>query len=116
MTHVILDPHDHLAIAAHPDGDGCAVSAAPGDAGAARPAIVVIDDACRVTLDPAVPSAAAALPARPPPIKRPDAARPRRRFGCSATDGTAGAPIALAALSLLAIRARSRRRRARAGW
>jgi hypothetical protein len=116
MTHVILDPHDHLAIAAHPDGDGCAVSATPGDAGAARPAIVVIDDACRVTLDPAVPSAAAALPARPPPIKRPDAARPRRRFGCSATDGTAGAPIALAALSLLAIRARSRRRRARAGW
>ena len=115
MTHVLLDPHDHLVVSAHPDGDGCAVSAAPGDAGGPRPAIVVIDDACRVTADPAVPSAAAALPARPPPVKRPDAARPRRRFGCSAADGAAGAPIALAALSLLVLRARRRRPRARAG-
>jgi hypothetical protein len=113
MTHVILDPHDHLAITARPDGDGCAVSAAPSDAGGPRPAIVVIDDACRVTADPAVPSAAAALPARPPPVKRADAARPRRRWGCSAADGAAGAPIALAALSLLLIRARPRRSRAR---
>jgi uncharacterized protein (TIGR03382 family) len=116
MTHVILDPHDHLAITARPDGDRCAVTAAPADAGAARPAIVVIDDACRVTPDPAVPSAAAALPAKPPPVKRPEAQRPRRRWGCSATatDGASGGPIALAAISLLAARIRRRRRRARA--
>jgi hypothetical protein len=113
MTHVILDPHDHLAITAHPDGDGCAVSAAPGDASGTRPAIVVIDDACRVTLDPAVPSAAAALPARPPPVKRPDAQRPRRRWGYRAVGGAAVALIAFAALSLLLIRARLRRTRAR---
>ncbi len=112
MTHVILDPHDHLVVTAHPDGDGCAVTAAPGEAGAARPVIVVIDDACRVTPDPAVPSAAAALPTRPPPVKRPEAQRPRRRWGCSAADGAAGAPLALAAISVLW--ARRRRPRARA--
>ena len=111
MTHVLLDPHDHLVVSAHPDGDGCAVSAAPGDAGGPRPAIVVIDDACRVTLDPAVPSAAAALPARPPPVKRSDAARQRRRWGCSAAGGAAGAPIALAAISLILIRRRRPRAR-----
>jgi MYXO-CTERM domain-containing protein len=115
MTHVILDPHDHLAITAHPDGDGCAVSAAPGEAGAARPAIVVIDDACRVTPDPAVPSAAAALPPRPPPVKRTDAQRPRRRWGCSAAGDASGAPIALAAIGLaVSFLARTRRRRPRA--
>ncbi|HEX3758364.1 MAG TPA: hypothetical protein VHW23_06640 [Kofleriaceae bacterium] len=111
MTHVILDPHDHLVVSAHPDGDGCAVSAAPGDTGATHPVVVVIDDACRVTLDPAVPSAAAALPARPPPVKRAEAQRPRRRFGCSAADGGAGAATGLAAISLILIRRRRPRAR-----
>jgi uncharacterized protein (TIGR03382 family) len=111
MTHVILDPHDHLAVTARPDGDGCAVSAAPSDAGPARPVIVVIDDACRVAPDPAVGSAAAALPTRPPPVKRHDPQRPRRRWGCSAADGGAGPAIALVAVHLIAIR----RRRPRAG-
>jgi uncharacterized protein (TIGR03382 family) len=111
MTHVILDPHDHLVVSAHPDGDGCAVSAAPGDAGATHPVVVVIDDACRVTLDPSVPSAAATLPARPPPVKRAEAPRPRRRWGCSAADGSAGPAAVLAAISLILIRRRRPRAR-----
>jgi MYXO-CTERM domain-containing protein len=107
MTHVILDPHEHLAITARPDGDGCAVSTAFDGTTPARPAIVTIDDACRVVADPATPSAAASLPPKPPPVPRAHAER-KRRFGCSAADP--GAPLALAALGLLA----ARRRRVRA--
>ncbi|TMQ03654.1 MAG: hypothetical protein E6J91_46270 [Deltaproteobacteria bacterium] len=109
MTHVILDPHDHLAITARPDGDGCGVSVAPDGPIAGRPAIVVVDDACRVTVDPPVPSAAAALGPKPPPVKRAQAKR-SGRFGCSAT-GAPGAPGGLLALmAVFGLTVRHRRR------
>jgi MYXO-CTERM domain-containing protein len=111
---VILDPHDRLVIAARPDGDGCAVTAAPGDAPAERPVIAVIDDACRVALDPAVPSAVSTIATRPPPAPA-SAARRSRRWGCSAAgDGSGtGLVLTLVLVGLLAQLARSRRIRAR---
>jgi len=111
MTHVILDPHDHLGVTARPDGDGCAVTISQ-DGSIARPAVVVLDDACRVAVDPQTPSAAAAIGGRPPPVARQGNAKRTRRWGCSAGDAPGG-PIALAVLSLAVA---ARRRRARAGW
>ena len=110
MTHVVLDPHDHLAITARPDGDSCVVTTS-FDGAIARPAIVVVDDACRVTVDPRTSSAAAAIGPRPPPVPRPPGARKARRWGCSAGDAPAG-PAAIAAL-IGAIAWRRRRARAR---
>jgi uncharacterized protein (TIGR03382 family) len=112
MTHVILDPHEHLAVAARPDGDSCAVTASP-DGPIARPAIVVIDDACRVAADPPTSSAASAIGPRPPPVPRAQPQR-SRRWGCSATEPP-GAALALIALSLIARARRRDPRRARAG-
>lgn len=110
MTHVILDPHPHLVVTARRDGDGCAITTAPDDAAEDRPAIVVIDDACRVAADPEVPSAAASLAPRPPPVRRASVQR-SRRWGCSTGDSPGG-PVALAALFALAALAARRRRRA----
>ena len=114
MTHVILDPHDRLAISARPDGDGCAVTAAPGDAPAERPVIAVIDDACRIALDPAVPSAVSTIATRPPPAPA-SAARRSRRWGCSAAGDGSGTGLVLVVVlvGLLAQLARARRIRAR---
>jgi MYXO-CTERM domain-containing protein len=93
MTHVVLVARDHLALTARADGDACVVSAAPGSASAARPLVAVLDDACRIEIDPPTVSAAAALGPLPPAPPRPPPAR-HRRWGCS-TGGSPDAPLAL---------------------
>ncbi|HMG20462.1 MAG TPA: hypothetical protein VK607_04065, partial [Kofleriaceae bacterium] len=110
VTHVILDPHPHVAITARVDGDGCAVTATPDDAEAVHPAVVILDDACRVAIDPAVASAAASITGKPPAIKRAATANKRRRFGCSAGEPGAGALAVVLGLAARGLR----RRRARA--
>jgi hypothetical protein len=107
MTHVILDPHPHLAITARPDGDSCAVTTSlEGDI--AHPAIVVLDDACRVVSDPSIASAAAAIGPLPPPVPRSQAQK--SRLGCSTTEAPGGA-AALIGLIVLGLCGPRRARR-----
>lgn len=105
MTHVILDPHPQLAVTAHPDGDSCAVTTSAGGE-IARPAIVVLDDACRVAPDPSIASGAAGIGPKPPPVPRPPTRR-SRRWGCSTIEAPDGA---VAVISLIALGLCGRRR------
>ena len=111
VTHVVLDPHERLAITAKPDGDACAVTTAAGGGAAARPAIVVVDDACRITADAEAPNAVAQLPPRPPPVPRAPAPR-ARRWGWRW--GVAKPAVALAFVATMVIAAVLRRRQQRA--
>ncbi len=116
-THVILDAPQvagRATITASRDGDACAVEVTPGGSFAASPAIITLDQACAVTADPASPSAASALGAKPP---APNNGR-ATRTGCCDAQNPPGSPIAMTAIVLgLVLRQRrvSGRRPARAG-
>jgi len=108
-THVILDAPQlagMATVAATRDGDACRVTVTAGGATPALPAIVLLDAACAVVLDPASASATSAAGTRPPPVQ---ATRKTQRSGCCGAQATPGSPLAL---SLLVIGIGLRRRRA----
>ena len=54
VTHVVLDApaaNGNATVSARPDGDGCAVTVAPGGTIPAQPIIVTLNDACAVSAD-----------------------------------------------------------------
>jgi hypothetical protein len=59
VTHVVLDApatDGKATVSARPDGDGCAVTVAPGGTVRALPIVVTLNDACAVTADPEDPN------------------------------------------------------------
>jgi hypothetical protein len=116
LLHVILDAPEtggRSAVTARADGAECVVKVAAGGALPGRPAIVRLDEACAVTVDPeaarAVPGGT--LPAAPPPQRpRP----PAKRSGCCGAQASPDPPLAATVLTgaaLLLLRRRRRRRR-----
>ncbi len=111
--HVILDAahtDGKCGITARPDGADCAVRVEAAGELPGRPAIIQLDDACAVSLDPA---AARAIPGgtKPPPAAPPPAARHTRRSGCCGSQPSPEAPLAAAAIAGALLRRRRRRRR-----
>jgi hypothetical protein len=84
VTHVVLGGGELSATA---EGDQCAVSVKPGHA-----VVAMLDDACKVTVDPEGATAGPALTTRPPPIRPRDSTR---RSGCCGAQTTPGSPIAM---------------------
>jgi hypothetical protein len=117
-THVILDGPETAGMAtitAKRDDDACAVEVVAGGTMTAHPAIVALDDACAVTVDPASPNAASAIGTKPPAVG--NGRSPRS--GCCNAQSTPGSPIAMAAIVMAIVLRRrgllSGRSRARAG-
>jgi hypothetical protein len=113
MLHVILDAPDtggKSAIAARADGADCAITVTAGGDVPSRPAIVRIDEACAVTVDPAAEQAATGA-IQPPP--RPHTPTGQTKRGCCGAQTCPEAPLAAAALvgSLLLRRRRRHPRR-----
>jgi len=104
-THVILDAPASVTLTAKPSGAGCEVEVTAGGAITTRPAVIALDAACVVTLDPAAASAASALGTRPAP---PPGSGRSPRSGCCGAQSTPGSPIAMT-LVVLAIVLRRRR-------
>jgi hypothetical protein len=104
-THVVLDAPDKVAITATTDGDDCSVSVkSGGDVGA--PAIITVDEACKVAIDPEAANAASALGTKPPPIRKQATAR---RSGCCGAQTTPGSTFAIAiVVGWLLVRRRNR--------
>jgi uncharacterized protein (TIGR03382 family) len=108
VTHVVLagpESGGTATFAAKADGGDCAVTVTAGGTTPAKPAIVVLDDACAVTIDPAGPSAASAVGTKPAAIRSNAKAK---RGGCCDAQGAPGSSAALALGLLLAL---GRRRR-----
>lgn len=106
-THVILDAPAKSAVSAKKDGDACAVDVASGGSNDARPAVLMLDASCAVTVDPEASSAArsgGAPPAPPAPATR------SPRSGCCGAQAAPGSPIAMA-LVVFIVLARRRRQR-----
>jgi hypothetical protein len=110
VTHVVLDAPDQAALTATSDGDGCTVAVKTGGDGA-LPAIVTLDDACKVTVDPRAEGASANAGIKPRAPANKDA---RRRSGCCAAQTTPGSPIAMTVV-VAVILWRPRRRARREG-
>jgi len=110
-THVILDAPQlagMATIAATRAGDACSVTVTPGGATPARPAIVTLDAACAVVVDPASASVTSAAGTRPPAIK--SSGVRTQRSGCCGAQTTPSSPIALAVI-VIGIVVRRRRLR-----
>jgi hypothetical protein len=117
LLHVILDAPEaggRCAVTARADGAECVVKVAAGGDLPGRPAIVRLDEACAVTVDPEAARAVAGgtLPA-PPPRPRP----PAKRSGCCGAQASPEAPLATTVLAgaLLLLLRRRRRPRHRRG-
>jgi hypothetical protein len=113
VAHVVLDAPESKSgkatITATLDGDSCNVSVQAGDDVRARPAIVVLDDACKVAADPdaAAPSKPFSTGAAPEPIRKQET--PAKRSGCCAAQSTPRPPIILSILVALILIRRRRR-------
>ncbi|MBA3456192.1 MAG: hypothetical protein H0T42_24040 [Deltaproteobacteria bacterium] len=109
-THVILDAPQAAGMAtvtAKREGDTCSVSVTPGGTTPARPAILTLDAACAVVVDPASASTATAAGTKPPPIRSSGART--QRSGCCGAQTTPSSPIALAVI-VMGIVVRRRRK------
>jgi hypothetical protein len=79
VTHVVLDApaaDGKATVSARPDGDGCAVTVAPGGPIPAQPIIVTLNDGCAVTADGEQPNGVSS-PARVIPHPRRSVLRQR---------------------------------------
>ena len=109
-THVVLDAPEVAGMAtvtAVRSGSACTVTVTPGGSTPARPAIVTLDAACAVVVDPSSASVTSAVGTRPPPIR--SSSGRTQRSGCCGAQTTPGSPIAM---SLIVIGIVLRRRRA----
>ncbi len=113
-THVILDAPQLAGMAtvtAKRAGDGCSVTVTPGGTTPARPAIVTLDAACSVVVDPASGSVASAAGTKPGPSRSSSSSGARtQRSGCCGAQTTPGSPIAMSVI-VLGIVVRRRRSR-----
>lgn len=108
-THVILDAAQidgKATVTARPEGNGCAISVAAGGEMPGRPAIVEIDEACKISVDPEAVHAASAIGTRPPRV----AGQSRtKRTGCCGAQTSPGSPVAMSAfVGALLLRRRRR--------
>lgn len=112
LLHVILDAahtDGRSSISARPDGADCTVKVTAGGAVPGRPAIVKLDEACAVTVDPEAERAlpGGTKPPPPPPAKRPPG---KKRSGCCGAQTSPEAPLSAALLvGFLLLRRRRRR-------
>lgn len=104
-AHVILDA-PHLAglatITGTRDGDACAIAVTPGGLVPARPAVLTVDEACGISVDPA--SAASATGTRPPAPSSTLARSPRS--GCCGAQVAPGSPLVIGLVLLVGVRRR----------
>jgi hypothetical protein len=107
ITHVILDAPDGAAITAAVDGDGCAVSVKAGGT-QKLPAVLTLDDQCKVTIDPEAEGASATVGTKP---RTPRTAESPRRSGCCGAQTTPSSPELGAIVVVGALLLRRRRRR-----
>lgn len=115
LLHVILDAAHaggRSAISARADGADCTVKVTAGGDVPGRPAIVKLDEACAVTVDP---EAERAIPGGTKP-SAPPAQRPpgKKRSGCCGGQTSPEAPLSAALLVGFLLLRRRRRRRVRA--
>lgn len=108
-THVLLDvvDADHASITAKRDGNACAVSVMPGGPIPARPAVIILDARCALTVDRATATAATAAQthARTPRRSSPRAAR----GGCCDASVSPSSSLSLALVTLAMMRRKRRR-------
>jgi uncharacterized protein (TIGR03382 family) len=115
LLHVILDAAEtsdgKASITARADGADCVVKVSAGGDVFARPAVVALDDACAVTVDPEVERASAGG-LKPPRRQQPQhPGRPSKRSGCCGAQTSPEAPLATAVLvGVLLLRRRRGRR------
>jgi hypothetical protein len=107
-THVILDGPPAATITATAEGTACVVDVKPGGDRKA-PAILSLDAACAVALDPEADNAASAIGTKPPPVAK---SQPRRS-GCCGAQATPTSPIAMTVVVALLLLVRRRSRTAR---
>ncbi len=110
-THVILDAPQLAGMAtvtAKRAGDACSVTVTPGGSTAARPAIVTLDAACGVVVDPSSASVASAAGTKPS-ARRPSTNARTQRNGCCGAQSTPGSPIAMSMVVIGIVRRRRRR-------
>jgi hypothetical protein len=108
MTHVVMDAPDQggmVSIAAHRDGDACAVQVTPGGSLPARPLVVTLDAQCNVTSDPEA-GAGSAIALRP--VTKAEVRSPRA--GCCGAQTTPGSPIAMTVVVGVIVLRRRRKR------
>jgi MYXO-CTERM domain-containing protein len=106
-THVILDAPEQAGkatVAAHADGDNCAVTVTPGGDTPATPVIVTLDASCNVTADVEA-AASTTTVSRPSRVSEPHSAR----GGCCGAEAAPGSSAAMA-LVVLAFATRRRKR------
>lgn len=111
VAHVVLDAPEtkgKTSITATLDGDSCNVTVKAGEDVSARPAIVVLDNACKVVVDPESAKPADSSGTTPQPIRSQDT--PAKRSGCCAAQTTPQPPIAMT-LAVAVILMRRRRRK-----
>ncbi len=99
-THVILDAPEvggMATVTAKLDGTACSVNVTGGGITPARPAVITLDAACAVVVDPASSTAASAVGTKPPPA-RPSASSRSQRSGCCGAQTTPGSPIAMSVI------------------
>ncbi|MBX3155123.1 MAG: hypothetical protein KF773_03915 [Deltaproteobacteria bacterium] len=106
VTHVVLagpQADGNATIAAKAEGNDCAVTVTAGGATPAAPAILVLDDACAVTVDRASPSAASAVGTKPAAIR----SNPKsKRTGCCDAQGAPSSLVLALGVVLLVVRRR----------
>ncbi|HWO24770.1 MAG TPA: hypothetical protein VNO30_38780 [Kofleriaceae bacterium] len=110
LIHVLLDAPEtddgKATIAARADGADCVVKVTAGGEVFARPAVVQLDEACAVTVDPEVERA---LPSGTRPGPRPQPTSPTSKRGCCGAQTSPEAPLATAVLvGVLLLRRRRR--------
>ena len=108
LLHVILDAPvtaGKSTVAARADGADCVVRVSAGGDLPGHPAIVQLDDACAVALDPEAERAAAGG-TQPPP--RPVPGSPSKRSGCCGAQASPETPLASAMLVGALLRRRRR--------